>query len=309
MKELAKALIRTGVKRLPWGANQTLLDAICSRVGAEEVLAHCGPQLDYLYLCADGKYGVMQSSLNDGLLLPTYGRHGSYDEDLSTLFREFFARNSGGTYLDIGANIGLTIVPIATDPKVKCLAFEPDPRNNRHLHANVVRNCQNNNVEIHQVALFSSSTKMRFVLNDQNIGDHRLDPGGKNIGRSLEVHAVPLDQFLGSLQGAVAAKIDTQGAEPFVIAGGSAVLARASLVVLEFSPFHMRALGSDPRIVLDFLSGFASIGLRPVRGDSMPALQPAVDAVRFLDKRLAEWTQGDVTYWDVIASRDRESAT
>jgi FkbM family methyltransferase len=304
MKELAKAVIRAGVRRLPWGANEALLEAICSRMGAEAVMARSATQLNYLHLCADGKYGLMQSSLNDGLLLPTYGRAGTYDEDMATLFREFFARHGGGTYLDIGANIGLTIIPIAIDPKVKCLAFEPDPLNNRHLRANVQRNCRNGNVEIHQVALFSSRTKLRFVLNDQNIGDHRVDPDGHATGHAVEVAAVPLDEFIESLDGAVAAKIDTQGAEPFVIAGGGTALSRASLIVLEFSPYHMRALGGNPRVVLEFLAGFDLIGLRPVRGSGIPASQPAAEAIRFLEDRLSDWKDGDETYWDVFASRE-----
>jgi hypothetical protein len=79
MKELAKALIRAGLKRLPLGANEVLFDAVCSRMGAEEVVARSAPRLNYLHLCADGKYGLMQGPLNDGLLLPTYGRTGAYD--------------------------------------------------------------------------------------------------------------------------------------------------------------------------------------------------------------------------------------
>jgi FkbM family methyltransferase len=304
MKKLAKALIRAGVKRLPWGANEALFEAVCSRLGADDVIARCAPRLDYLYLCAEGKYGLMQSSLNDGLLLPTYGRTGSYDEDLAALFREFFAKHDGGTYLDIGANIGLTVIPIAADPKVKCLAFEPDPVNNRHLRANVARNCRGSNVEIHQVALFSSRTKMRFVRNEQNIGDHRVDPCGGAAGDAVEVNAVPLDEFAGTVDGAVAAKMDTQGAEPFIIAGGRAVLSRASLVVLEFSPLHMRAVGSNPQIILEYLAGFPRIGLRPARGSGIPAFQPAAEAIGFLEAKYAAWKEGDFTYWDVFATQD-----
>jgi FkbM family methyltransferase len=307
MKNLAKALIRAGVKRLPWGANEALFEAVASRIGADDVIARCAPRLNYLHLCAEGKYGLMQSSLNDGLLLPTYGRTGSYDEDLATLFHEFFARHDGGTYLDIGANIGLTVIPVATDPRVKCLAFEPDPMNNRHLRANVQRNCRNSNVEICPVALFSSRTRMRFVRSEQNIGDHRVDPSGSAAGHAVEVDAVPLDEFAGVVQGAVAVKMDTQGAESFVIAGGRGVLSRASLVVLEFSPPHMRAVGSDPHIVLEYLAGFTRIGLRTVRGSGIPALQSAAEAVGFLEAKFAAWKRGDVTYWDVFATRENEA--
>ena len=63
------------------------------------------------------------------------------------------------------------------------------------------------------------------------------------------------------MTGAVAAKIDTQGAEPFVIAGGREVLSCVGLLAIEFSPYHMRNLGSDPDVVLDFLATFTRLAV------------------------------------------------
>jgi hypothetical protein len=60
---------------------------------------------------ASGSYGLIRSSLNDGLILPAYARTGVYEPRLAALFCEFFASQGGGTYLDIGANIGLTTIP------------------------------------------------------------------------------------------------------------------------------------------------------------------------------------------------------
>jgi hypothetical protein len=52
----------------------------------------------------------------------------------------------------------------------------------------------------------------------------------------------------------IAAKIDVQGAEPFVIAGGRNTLSRASLLSLEFWPYSMRRMCGDIGAVIAFLA-------------------------------------------------------
>jgi hypothetical protein len=75
----------------------------------------------------------------------------------------------------------------------------------------------------------------------------------------------------------LAAKIDTQGAEPFVIEGGQQTLSQASIIVLEFSPYHITRLGSDPQILFDFFSHFRLVGLASPEGDDLPDLVPFQD--------------------------------
>jgi len=304
LKDLAKSALKAAVKRLPWGANEALFEALCTRMGAAQILARCNPRLDYLQLCACGNYGLIQSALGDGVALPAYGRTGVYEPRMAALFREFFASHGGGTYLDIGAHIGLTTIPVAQDPTVRCLAFEPDPVNNRHLCANVDRNCPNHNVTVHQIALFADRSTLNLALSERNPGDHRLTLAQGSPRRTVKVEAAPLDQFRYEVVGALAAKIDTQGAEPFVIAGGREVLSGAGLVALEFAPGLMHALGSDPHVVLEFLAGFERIAVSSARGDDLPVFRPAREALLPLRAFLSEWRSGDARYCDVFASRD-----
>jgi hypothetical protein len=37
---------------------------------------------------------------------------------------------------------------------------------------------------------------------------------------TIDVEAIPLDEIVGTLNGPLAVKIDTEGAEPFVVLGG-----------------------------------------------------------------------------------------
>jgi FkbM family methyltransferase len=176
----------------------------------------------------------------------------------------FFAGRSG-TYFDLGANIGLTTIPVAQNPLVKCFAFEPEPVNFAHLSDNVRRNTREGNVEMHQVAIIDHRATVMLGIAEGNIGDHRVgfDEGGKR--RTVEVRGVPLDDFHDRIDGALAVKIDIQGAEPFAIAGGPKTLARADLVIMEFWPHGMRELGSDPGMMIEFVGGFAKVGL--TKGD------------------------------------------
>lgn len=306
MKTLVKAGIKRSIKWMPWGANEALFEGLLEHLGPAETLARCFPRmhaLGSLHLCADGDYGVMRSALNDGLLLPTYARDGSYEPRMARLFGDFFVSTGGGTYLDIGANIGLTTIPVARDPNVKCLAFEPEPTNFTFLEANVRQNCHNCNVDVFQTALYKERARLSFSLNSTNIGDHKIAKVSGVDESQIEVEAMPLDDFSANIDGTIAVKIDTQGAEPFVIAGGARVLAQASLVVLEFSPYHMDLLGSDPEVIFHFLSGFRRIGIASLSGNDVPSPQPAADAISSLRERLAAWHKGDQTYWDIFACR------
>ena len=59
-------------------------------------------------------------------MLPTYAKTGRWNHEMNERLTSFFAKD-GGTYIDVGANIGLTTIPTAQNPNVNVIAFEPDP--------------------------------------------------------------------------------------------------------------------------------------------------------------------------------------
>src|SRR5262245_10344023 len=71
--------------------------------------------------------GLITGCPRDSLLFRSFVTTGEYVPELVALFRS--ALSNGGTYIDIGANIGLTLLPMAKLPGVRCIAFEPDPLN------------------------------------------------------------------------------------------------------------------------------------------------------------------------------------
>jgi FkbM family methyltransferase len=65
--------------------------------------------------------------------------------------------------------------------------------------------------------------QLSLALAEGNIGDHRLTIADVPGRRTVKVPAVPLDDFIDNATPPLAVKIDTQGAEPYVIAGGFSV--------------------------------------------------------------------------------------
>ena len=60
----------------------------------------------------DGDFGEITSSIDDGVVLMFYALYRTWSPETVKLFRGFFGQEPG-SYLDIGANIGLTTIPLA----------------------------------------------------------------------------------------------------------------------------------------------------------------------------------------------------
>jgi FkbM family methyltransferase len=285
-KQSAKRIFRACVDCLP--------QAVSERV----VRMH--PRFAIAAGAAHGDYGFFRFAPTDTSILPAYARTGSWAKGTNDLLMEFFAAGEG-SYFDIGANVGLTTIPVAARyPLVRCTAFEPEPENFAHLRENVRRNVIHGNVEIHRVAILEHRGTVRLGIADDNKGDHRVNftEGGRR--RVVDVPSAPLDSFDHPSKGPLAVKIDTQGAEPFVIKSGASLLGQSELVILEFWPHGMKELGGDPEIVIEFIGGFAQVAILESESDAAPAYQTARHACSELRKLIGE---KDHIYVDVVARR------
>jgi FkbM family methyltransferase len=262
---LAKRSLADAVSRLPIGARHAIFLRLARELGITGVSTL-------------GEYGRILSAVGDLEVFDKYARTGQWASDTNSIIARFFA-GKPGTYFDIGANIGLTTIPIARNLKVKCFAFEPDPTNFQNLRQNVLFNCEGQNVTLHNVALFNRFAELQFELAESNLGDHRLrlsvpSPGvfEEEKRRTISVSAVPLDEFLADANPPVAVKIDVQGAEPYVVEGGKAILSRADLLIIEFCPYLIRRLGGNAEIIIEFIKSNFVSGLVGVLqfGERMP---------------------------------------
>lgn len=302
MKETVRSIIQGAINRAPWGVRNAILDACIKKFGMNEILNRALADLRITEIGANGDMDIIRSSWNDRQILLTYARTGVAESAIVEEISAFFG-DSEGTYIDVGANIGLTTIPIAKKHKVRCIAFEPDPMNFKYLQLNVIQNLPEISVDMKQMALFDRRSILQLALSDGNLGDHRITFSGIEGRRMVGVPAVPLDDIVPEVSGRLAIKVDTQGAEPFVIAGGRKVFAHAQLVALEFCPYLMRIMGGDPAVVLDLLSGFDDIALLPPGSDAAPSFVKPSDALQKLEHKIRDAKDTDGDYLDVLARR------
>jgi len=317
-RNVIRSVLRSAIRRvskdvvakLPRVAKEAVFEQICDDFGEFAVITKFAPRLNVVALRVTGNYGVIQNAADDYTILTEYAKTGTWAERTNSLFRSFFA-NTGGNYIDIGANIGLTTIPVAQNPRVHCLAIEPEPRNFANLCVNIAENCPHKNVEVQRLAIFVRRQRLSLELSRENRGDHRLRIGEKKNGRyreqdraTIDVEAMPLDEIARNLNGSLAVKIDTQGAEPFVVLGGKETLARAGLVVLEFWPYGMSRLGGDSENLIKFLRNqFSTLAIATKEEATVLPARPSSEVCEELTAFVTAHTDHPKMYLDVIARR------
>jgi FkbM family methyltransferase len=203
------------------------------------------------HICTSGDYGRIVGLIDDRAILERYALSKTWCSIENQFFMDFFAARAGGTYLDIGANIGLTTIPVARNPAISCLAFEPEPFNFACLRKNVRNHC-GANVRLFQLALSDRCGHLDLRLSPMNKGDHRLTGSRDKVSDDdawpvIRVDTKRLDDFVigQMIAPPLAAKIVAQGSELHIIAGGRDTLCKAEALVVEFHP-HLLAQAAPP---------------------------------------------------------------
>lgn len=203
------------------------------------------------------------------------------------------------------------MIPIAQNANVECFAFEPEPNNFRYLSENVAVNCKYGNVRLLNLALFDKDVSLPFEISPRHSGDHRLrvaDKPGKlneHTRQQIIVQAKRLDDIVTAVPEPIAAKIDVQGAEPFVIAGGRNLLSRANLLSVEFWPYSMSRMNSDAESVITFLTEQFHEARLSARDEDEQSEWQSIDAVAdFLRSYLSQQRDSQNQYLNVIARKN-----
>jgi FkbM family methyltransferase len=311
LKSLAKEALAGLFNWLPVYAQRAAIERVAAGADAYEIFQSLGRRFGVKDIRIAGRYGLIEGSIDDESILARYGRTKVWAPETNRLFVNFFDAHRGGTYLDIGANIGLTTIPIARNARVSCFAFEPEPENYGYLEHNIRRNCQQGNVEIRNLALFDRQTTVDFELSKENRGDHRIRINAskgvyaEHTRELVRVAANKLDTVLdpSDLRLPLAVKIDTQGAECYVFAGGEKTLSRADLVAFEYWPYGIRRAGGDFNFLANFISQHFTQGAL-VNGDhdEPPIWQP----IKIVTEKLGALWHADVApyrYHDVFVQK------
>jgi FkbM family methyltransferase len=198
-------------------------------------------------------------------------RHLEFNGTNDRLELEFISHNfeSGGVFLDIGANFGyygLSVAKMHETARVCC--FEPGPTAFACLTTNIRRN-RLDNVEAIQAAVLEEERDVR-ITTDTFGGDHLIEKPGRPFH---DVKGVTLDGFVdrAGLQRVDYIKIDVEGAELKVLHGGQQTIrAHSPIIQLETTDDFAERFGARSHDVFDLLAdlGFAYVFLKRVDQDA-----------------------------------------
>jgi len=167
----------------------------------------------------------------------------------------------GDVFVDVGANIGYfsLLASRLVGPTGAVLAFEPEAANFVLLEANCrLNDCDN--VRNYRAALGEQNAGGTLYLNELNRGDHSLYPEEQDGRAGQEISIVNGSRLIAASHPRVNfIKIDTQGAECDVLRGLQDLIAASAedlIMIVEFSPMHLRNAGTSGRTLLDLLSGY-----------------------------------------------------
>jgi len=181
---------------------------------------------------------------------------GFYDLRLSQILARLAV--AGGTLVDVGANAGyFSILWAGYNPNNRALAFEASPRNQKMLRANIDMNGLSNRVELFPFALGRFESMKAFDLGPAE----QTGWGGLSLAPSastIQVKVRALDGVISPDQPISALKIDTEGADLWVLMGAEQLLRRKQIqnIFYEFNRERMQSLGIRPGEPELFLSQF-----------------------------------------------------
>lgn len=314
-KPLAKSAVTGLVRRLPPAAKRVLLQALSAEGAtgnAYEVLQVLGRSYGIADIRVLGDYGLVEGALADSSILATYARTRRWAASTNRIVDAFFDAYEKGTYIDVGANIGLTTIPIARRAAVACKAFEPEPATFGYLTRNIRCNCTTGNVEAFNFAIYHQRGSVAFELADDNLGDHRIrriDHDGSFGEARRRVIMVPTERLddvvdIAQLAPPVVVKIDTQGAECHVLHGGRSVLEAAALVAFEFWPYGLRRMEGDPEALIAFVATTFSAGaVLDGDADTTPVWRPIGVVAALLRDFASQRRDAAHAYCDVIVRK------
>lgn len=209
----------------------------------------------------------------------------------------FFGKHlkAGMTVLDVGAHVGYytRLFSQLVGPTGTVIAFEPHPVHFRYLQKNCER--LENAILINKAAgnragivtlwdALPESGSASIALHETRRSYLRTKISKEIASRSrgglpvkkFSVEMVALDEFLGTMDinsSVDVVKIDIEGAEVLAFQGAEKLLRSSKgFIVFEFSPEHLRDMGSSPRELLKLLQEYGYTKIAALQGDEIQIL-------------------------------------
>jgi FkbM family methyltransferase len=199
-----------------------------------------------LFESADLRYapGFKMKLLATDLMHASIAFTGSYESGFSERVCEL-SKSSGGLMVDVGANAGyFPLLWTSANSRSRCIAFEPSPRNVELILENMRKNGVNDRVSIKDIALGNSSGEAQFDLGPKE----QTGWGGVSLvetPQSIKVRIERLDTILAEEAIIDLLKIDTEGADTWVLMGGRDLLLAKKIKEIRYeqNKTRMKLLG------------------------------------------------------------------
>jgi FkbM family methyltransferase len=217
--------------------------------------------LPEIHLATDGDLNYALFKHND--IVSNAVRTGGYETELQELSNNILGEHTDGIVLDVGANLGSYVVPLAKrNPHLQFECFEAQRIIYYQLCANIFLN-RLSNVHAHQFGLSNEQRVTSYVLPDYsaetNIGAFSIDFDTrakdyevKTQGYTERMRIIPLD--LMQYEKVRLIKIDVEGHELAVLHGAHYTLSENNYPPIIFEAWTWK-FPEKRKAVFDFLEG------------------------------------------------------
>lgn len=205
-----------------------------------------------------GKHGqLMFLNLQDWSDRRAYFSGRFYQQDIDRLLRELL--RPGDQYVDVGANIGMTMLTAAgrIGPEGRGILFEPNPAALGRLRTHVEKN-RLTNFELVNAALSNSAGTSRLFLEGAHSGLGSLSRRTGAGDSFVEIRTVLGNDFAPRLEPSkpTVIKIDVEGHEVPALSGMSTILSLPEVVVVaEVCDKMLRQAGHSRELLHRHMSG------------------------------------------------------
>jgi FkbM family methyltransferase len=170
--------------------------------------------------------------------------------------------------IDIGANVGLFTVYLATIGYDKVHSFEPVPQTFERLQANLAINTFANTLVLNRLAVGAEEGFVEFQIFDDSPAQNRLSNPNKKLEhetiKSIQIPVTTLDKYCDDNEINVIdfLKIDVEGMEPLVIQGASQILKNklVKIILIEICPANLSLTGNS---IDNLYKSFVDVGYLP----------------------------------------------
>lgn len=179
--------------------------------------------------------------------------------------------------LDIGGNIGLSVLAAHDLNTRKITALEPSPRNFRMLNENIRANA----VSAEAINLAAASEPGVLTFNDSEFGAgaHVVQTSTLHSPSTIQVDAVPIDSLLDRLEKTDVLKIDVEGFEMTALEGATRLIAEhRPTAFMELNSWTLIAFANlNPRSLIERFMALFPIVLYPNKAGKFVRLSTSID--------------------------------